>query len=194
MVFLRTYFHLYRRERLLRVGFVTVLFLVLVPAIFPTGYFNWVNTWLEGSAASPASYATCFFNIKYAKESYDSCAAWANLNDTASDRPTFQVCLSVASGVPLGSTTGLLGMGVSMVLLSFNFFSVMIKLFPFSLNTIRIMKKIQKPSQNSLSSIYAKLFRLNESVFEQAEKALHLVWNLFVDIYASMLVEVSPFT
>ncbi|KAH0553431.1 hypothetical protein GP486_006498 [Trichoglossum hirsutum] len=115
MVFLRAYFHIHQRERLLRVCFMTVLFLALVPAIFPTGYFNWTNTfnwndaWSEASAASPASYAICFFNRNYAQASYDTCTAWPSLTDA-----DLQVCLGVASQLPLGVTTGVVSMGVSM--------------------------------------------------------------------------------
>ncbi|KAK3358008.1 hypothetical protein B0T25DRAFT_450934 [Lasiosphaeria hispida] len=177
LTFLRKYLNEPRRrpERNFRLSIMTVLFLLLLAAMTPTAYFNWVVAY-GPFAAYPGSFALCYFNIAVANQ------------------------ISAKSGVQLSSQRSFQNIFLSGALLLLTFGSKVIKLSRrlSALAEVSIRGKvssrlqgwIKRASGSDLCSLASIHWRTTEScsflkkhLVVNPLVALYLTGHVYTDIY-----------
>ncbi|KAK4447253.1 hypothetical protein QBC34DRAFT_496345 [Podospora aff. communis PSN243] len=147
---LRGYFQEHKRERNIRLFFMTLMWLALLVAMVPTAFFDWEDS-DEASAASPASSARCFFNVKIGR----------------------QLLERAAPGTRIMDVPALKSMICSLLLLAFGTIVQILKLFPSQLKRTR--QRFREPVSRSCISLLLYVASLNRG------SSLRPCAKLFVD-------------
>lgn len=72
LIFLRNYLYNHPGQRLWRLVSMCIVIIMLVVALYPTGYFNWTSDPVAtATPTSPSSYAICFYSRKPPRPSRD---------------------------------------------------------------------------------------------------------------------------
>ncbi|KAF5486804.1 hypothetical protein CGCS363_v013517 [Colletotrichum siamense] len=121
---LRGYFYRNQIERNFRMLFMSILFVGLITALVPTGYFNWDNSQSLPTAGVPASNVRCFFSQRVAQDVWNhrTCANATILRATDGNYCN-------PSGISMTSTKAFESSVISILLLSFSFIGRFIKMF-----------------------------------------------------------------
>ena len=209
---------------------MALLFVLLLVAEVPTIYFNWPNTYdslidhyiasgllpdvlaknigtAEVSAANSSSPAWCFFNVRDATRQYDDERLKLQFLDE-SERPPWQLYFPTVA--TLAHSTALQSAVISMLLLSFNFFTRIVKLSTSltGLVNARIRPWCGDTSRRVIVAIHADLLRTITKhaktpadlhvakqrllyIYTKPTLATLLLGRLYADYYGSMAFEVS---
>ncbi|KAK4164070.1 hypothetical protein QBC43DRAFT_353749 [Cladorrhinum sp. PSN259] len=205
LVALRGYLHLHQRERNLRLIFMTLLWLGLVPAILPTAFFNWAAR--EPSPAVPASNARCFFDFRIPRSIFNRTACFDRVTGNRlgedemihfgdGDYYKTTTCYSRA----LSGTAATQSAITSLLLLGFSYCTRCIKLLkPFS-DSVR--RRVRKTCSDRLVTKWTALrqrsmedpddlaVKRRERVKVEPMMALYLTGKLYADLLTSDLSDV----
>lgn len=198
LTFLRRYFQDHHKERNWRVGSMSILLLFLVPALIPTGFFNWSST-SQVSAANATSYAECFFHIKIASARFATALLQCRQNSTIiSAVSNINECPKDTA--ELAFTTALQSMALSLMLLVFSFGTRVVKLSrslsAFCSHNIRF--KLSHAAKRRILNIHRVCPRyvspeLRSHMITKPTLAALLLLRLYADLCISMLSEVCRF-
>ncbi|KAK4031195.1 hypothetical protein C8A01DRAFT_42322 [Parachaetomium inaequale] len=194
---LRGYLHQHQLERNWRLFFMTVLWGGLIPAMVPTAFFNWPAESMtyfpfkEPTASFPSSSARCFFDVGVGHALF--------LNNTAflCSYGTRFFPDKHCPAMPISETTAMQSATVSILLLTFSYFSRVIKLtkrLSDSIHTTirrrtsdwytrRLAGRIDKIAANPRRSGVAR--RAQNLVHIKARIALYLVAKMYADMLTS---------
>lgn len=174
LAFLRGHLHRNPTERNWRVASMFVMFLLLLVAQFPTAFFNWSDNL---SIAKPSSFARCFFDLKTVQGRSPS-HLWAEISST-------NACMGTAlSMIMLLSTLFTRIVKVSKMLSSFVRFHFRERLSSIAKRCIRALA-VPRQGPRTLSPTVQSI------LFVKPAMSLFLVVRLYLDLYSSMMSEVS---
>jgi hypothetical protein len=196
---LRSYLHQHQSERNWRLVFMTVLWAGLVPAMFPTAFFNWLNR--EPSSSLPASSARCFFRLSDAQSLFNSTACFSSLVslERSDGNGEDDSCVTMA----MADTSAMQSAVVSILLLTISYLSRLIKLTKGLSDRVRVT--IRHGISNSCTKILAWLInkiarnprlsmtarRALNSVLVKTLIALYLVLKIYAELLTSDASDVS---
>ncbi|KAK3682975.1 hypothetical protein B0T22DRAFT_355898, partial [Podospora appendiculata] len=182
LVTLRGYLHHHQRERNWRLVFMAILWLLLIPAMVPTTYFNWAH--YEPTAALPASNARCFFDLSTAGHLY-----YEGFNATFFIRPS----------MPLSETSALQSAVVSILLLILSFGTRCMKLTKKTSELIRLnirqktsqfFKKALEVSKKKVDKTVDRTDRAGATVVLRLVMAVYFTGKLYTDLLTSDISDV----
>ena len=179
-----------------------LLYLMLGPCIYSTGSFNLDIAYDESFSSIPVSFAACYWKVTLTREIHDFCETWdpfIYLNQTLLIWDP-DVCKYDMNGSFFTYSPSFVSMIFSLLLLSFNFLTRVMKLYE-PLSTF-FKKSIRRTASEKYSNFlekrktpvgflrFIKSERLWTGIVYQPLLALHLLCRLYLDIYISMLSEV----
>ncbi|KAI8717239.1 hypothetical protein NCS52_00799100 [Fusarium sp. LHS14.1] len=183
---LRDYFHNRKWERGWRLALMFVFIVILLVALVPTAFFNWIAVNDEITITQPASPARCYFSLDESLKAYRE----QNVPEDEYDDNL----------VPFSGTQAFQSMIVGMILLVLNFFSRALRVFrPVSK---ALDRGVRKRAGNLVKRALRKLPKgqrlfswvLNERQWDlmmvKPCLALFLVWRFYIDLLLSMPSEV----
>jgi hypothetical protein len=182
--------HLYRHpiERNWRLFSMLLLFLLMVIAQGPIAYFNWNNSYVgiypgtEPSAATPQSYARCFFDPRVAKIRFQTAVTDSDWDSS------------------VDSADSVVNTSFSILLLCFSLLTRVIKLSRrfsgFTRHGIRrkLSRRLKNPILMHASNMTSQKpwkAALWFVLYVRPGVAFFLTGKLYFDIYSSMFFEVS---
>lgn len=168
LIFLGEYLRKHPHQRAYRVFFRAVLWLLLLVAQVPTGYFNWVpDDAEEPSAANLTSPARCFFDLRTANARFDA----------------------VSEDSSLAATDAFQNMVFSVLVVGFTFFNALVDILPSSGRVRRKLKTVfnirRWKSSSQTRSVLKKISGLSPLV------ALYDYMKLMSNLLGSMLSQVG---